>query len=66
MVKFVERTLVSSLGFVRVNRILDGVIAALVSAVRPIQGIKEVTSRTTYTSGQLASYVVHTSYLHLE
>jgi hypothetical protein len=33
--------MVSALGAVRVNRILAGVITALISAVRAIKGIKE-------------------------
>jgi hypothetical protein len=40
-VKLIQRTRVSTLGVIRIDRILAGVIAAAVSAVRPIQGIKE-------------------------
>jgi hypothetical protein len=48
IVKLVERTLVSALADIRIDSILAGVIATVVSAVRPIQGIKEVIESTTY------------------
>jgi hypothetical protein len=42
MVKVVERTLVSALDIVRINKILVEIITTVVSAVCSIQGIKEV------------------------
>jgi hypothetical protein len=42
MVKVVERTLVSALDIVRINKIRVGIITTVVSAVCSIQGIKEV------------------------
>jgi len=47
MVNYVEHTLVSACGVVRIDSILGWVIATAVSAVRPIQGIEEVIERST-------------------
>jgi hypothetical protein len=44
-VKLAERTRVPAFADIRIDMILAGVIPAVVSAVRPIQGIKEVVER---------------------